>query len=129
MSTASIRLTWPKPSVSRTGSVAAASGTASATVNQRGQAYRSASGTSSQVSRSVSAARLTSVFSQPATMVGRIAIGAIASAANGGEGETSVGPGDTEWARVPPGLHQTHAPGEIFCGEKRDYPPHRPTAH
>src|SRR2546423_15654155 len=95
MSTASIRLTWPKPSVSRTGSVAAASGTASATVNQRGHPYRSASGTSSQVSSSASAARLTSVLSQPATIVGSAAIGAIASAANGGEGETARGPGAT----------------------------------
>src|SRR5690348_14113015 len=90
MNTASSRLICPKPSVSRIGSVAADSGTASATVNQRDQPQRSATGTSSQLNSTVSPTRLSTVFIQPAASVGSIAIGAITSAANGGYVKPSV---------------------------------------
>src|SRR5207245_55526 len=83
-----------------------ARGTASATVDQRGQPYRSAMGARSQASSTVSAVRLIAVFTQPAASVGRTAIGAIASAANGGYVKPSVVPGDTKSYRFPPWVHQ-----------------------
>ena len=78
------RFTWPYPSVSRLGSIAPASGTASATTNQRGQPCRSAIGTSSATSTAASAARLAIRLTQPAISAENLIMGSMTSAENGG---------------------------------------------
>ena len=81
----SSRLTWPKPRVSRTGSIATASGTAMPTVNQSDQPSRSTIGLSS-AARTTAEGGDAGDHVQPAGDADRqiFAIGSMTSPAKGG---------------------------------------------
>ena len=83
-STASTRLTWPNPSVSRIGSSATTRGSTSTSRYQVGQPHRSASGRKSHQTTSRTNPRFAASISGWATQNGSAAIGLIATAANGG---------------------------------------------
>ena len=77
-------LTWPKFTVSRIGSNAAANAAATARVNQRLHPRRRATGPSSQYSTQALAAALSTRLIAIATGHGTTAIGSMVRAANGG---------------------------------------------
>ncbi|GAB3801760.1 hypothetical protein GCM10027605_19870 [Micromonospora zhanjiangensis] len=77
-------LTWPKFTVSRIGSKAAARQTATASANQRVQPCRRASGSTSHHSSSTLTTTVAVTLTTIETSHGRYAIGSIVNAANGG---------------------------------------------
>src|SRR2546421_12655886 len=84
-SAASSRLIWPKVTVSRIGSSVVINGSARASTYQRGQPCRSATGKTSQIVVTTSAARLASSIVVVTAPSGTHAIGDISRAANGGD--------------------------------------------